>query len=209
MVVHHLSIVGMVIYHRQSLDNCKRKEQEQAPHCMGTVQCAASKHMASSSSYARPKLGPNPPLLCLNQLYAVSMWNIKLYYSIGVRVTLEELVPVCISVALIGRIPEGGRIRLDHGSRRQSRWIADFPWSRRGSLLEISHFPPHYYTSYLKDGAQIPIRRNLCSSPNPKFLLELTKLYKKGVTTPREKNSVNNWDCPTIWAQWHWLPLPS
>ena len=137
--------------------------------------------MASSSSYACPKLGPNPPLLCLNQLYAVSMWNIKLYYSIGVRVTLEELVPVCISVALIGRIPEGGRIRLDHGSRRQSRWIADFPWSRRGSLLEISHFPPHYYTSYLKDGAQIPMRRNLCSSPNPKFILELTKPYKKGL----------------------------
>ena len=142
-------------------------------------------------------------------------------------------MPVCISVALIGRIPEGGRIRLDHGSRRQSRWIADFPRSRRGSLPEISHFPPHYYTSYLKDGAQIPIRRNLCSSPNPKFLLELTKLYKKrGHNTKRENfcqqlglpnhlssvalvasaildhgHSVDNWE--RSFQSLHWLELHS
>ena len=57
----------------------------------------------------------------------------------ALRVTLEGLVPVCISVPLIGRIPEGGRIRLAHGSRRQSRWIADFPRSRPGSPTEISH----------------------------------------------------------------------
>ena len=92
---------------------------------------------------AKPKPPTHQLISCLNQLPA--LWLTDL--CAVVLVTWEKCV--CLRLSGFDWSNSWGRqlgsvwIR-DHGSRRQSRWIADFLWSRPGSLPQISHFPPHH-----------------------------------------------------------------